>query len=195
VARLESARAVDRIQIITRDGRPLHTNVVEQSQQGHWAKPPKALASLDDFRERALPARELADSALRWQTLVQRLAADPSVPRDVAAQVVAWRNEATQRAERDPDARRLLQWGREAEAFRTMNRHQFAREFPQHAKLAERLQEAINYAEGNFGHAVDRERFIKQARDRIAERIAEGRSVVPPAPEKASARGREGRTR
>ena len=192
VARLESDRAVDRIHIITRDGRQLYTNLVEE---GHWAKQPKALASLDDFRERALPARELADSALRWQTLVQRLASDPSVPREVAAQVVAWRNEATQRAERDPDAQRLLQWGREAEAFRTMHRHQFAREFPQHAKLAERLEAAINYAEGNFGHAVDRERFIEQARDRIAERIAEGRSAVSHAPEKPAPRGRDGRTR
>ena len=126
---------------------------------------------------------------------MQRLASDPSVPREVAAQVVAWRNEATQRAERDPDAQRLLQWGREAEAFRTMNRHQFAREFPQHAKLADRLQAAINYAEGNFGHAVDRERFIEQARDRIAERIAEGRSAVSHAPEKPAPRGRDGRTR
>ena len=71
-----------------------------------------------------------------------------------------------------------------------MNRHQFAREFPQHAKLAERLEAAINYAEGNFGHAEDRERFVKQARDRIAERIAEGRSAASHAPDKPAPRGR-----
>jgi len=174
VARLERERAVDRIQLVTRDGRQLYANMIEH---GQWSKEPRGLASLDDFRERRLPARELADSALRWQTLVQRLAADPSVPREVAAQVVAWRNEAAQVADRDPDAKQLFQWGREAEAFRTMNRRQFVQEFPQHAKLADRLQEAVNYAEGNFAHAIDRERFVVQARDRIAERIAEGRSA------------------
>ena len=41
------------------------------------------------------------------------------------------------------------------------------------------LQEAINYAETNFGHALDRERFIAEARNRIAERIAEGRTGAP----------------
>lgn len=192
VSRLESERAVDRIQLITRDGRQLYSNLLEQ---GQWARSPKGLASLDDFRERALPARELADNALRWQTLVQRLAADPSVPREVGAQVVAWRNESTQRAERDTDAKQLLQWGREAEAFKTMSRHQFVKEFPQHAKLADRMEEAINYAEGNFGHAVDRERFIQQARDRIAERIAEGKSGLTQAPEKAATKDRSERTR
>lgn len=192
VSRLESERAVDRIQLITRDGRQLYSNLLEQ---GQWVRSPKGLASLDDFRERALPARELADNALRWQTLVQRLAADPSVPREVGAQVVAWRNESTQRAERDTDAKQLLQWGREAEAFKTMSRHQFVKEFPQHAKLADRMEEAINYAEGNFGHAVDRERFIQQARDRIAERIAEGKSGLTQAPEKAATKDRSERTR
>ncbi len=192
LSRLESEKAVDRIQLITRDGRQLYSNLLDQ---GQWARSPKGLASLDDFRERALPARELADTALRWQTLVQRLAADPSVPREVAAQVVAWRNESTQRAERDPDAKQLLQWGREAEAFRTMSRHQFVKEFPQHAKLADRMEEAINYAEGNFGHAVDRDRFVQQARDRIAERIAEGKSGFAQAPEKPATRDRSERTR
>lgn len=192
VSRLESERAVDRIQLITRDGRQLYSNLLEQ---GQWARSPKGLASLDDFRERSLPARELADNALRWQTLVQRLAADPSVPREVGAQVVAWRNESTQRAERDTDAKQLLQWGREAEAFKTMSRHQFVKEFPQHAKLAERMEEAINYAEGNFGHAVDRERFVQQARDRIAERIAEGKSGFAQASERSPVRDRSERTR
>lgn len=149
-------------------------------EHGQWSKESRGLASLDDFRERRLPARELADSALRWQTLVQRLAADPSVPREVAAQVVAWRNEAAQVADRDPDAGQLFQWGREAEAFRTMNRRQFVQELPQYTKLANRLEDAINYAEGNFAHAIDRERFVAQARDRIAERIAEGRSTAVP---------------
>lgn len=189
VARLDKEHVVDRIQLVTRDGRQLYAN---QADQGQWRQAPKALATLDDFRERRLPARELADNALRWQTLAQRLAGDPSVPREVAAQAVAWRNEAMQNAERDPDARQLMQWGREAEAFRTMDRHQFAREFPQHAKMAERLDEAITYAESNFGHAVDREKFVIEARERIADRIAEGQSAVL---EKAPERSQQGRAR
>lgn len=175
VARLETERAVDRIELIARDGRQLYANQVDQ---GQGLRPPNALATLDDWRERRLPARELADSALRWQTLAQRLGGDPSVPREVAAQAVAWRNEAAQNAERDPEAKRLLQWGLEAEAFRTMDPRRFAQEFPQHTRMAERLEQAIGYAEGNFAHAIDCERFIRQARERIAERIAEGRSVT-----------------
>lgn len=172
VTRLEKENAIDQIQLITRDGRQLYNN---QLSQGQWAKEAKAAFALDDFRERSLPARELADTALRWQTLVQRLANDASVPREVAAQVVAWRNESVLKAQRDPDAKKLMQWGLEAEAFKTMSRQQFVREFPHHAKLAERLQEAFVYAENNFAHEVDRERFVAQARNRIADRIAEGR--------------------
>ena len=56
-----------------------------------------------------------------------------------------------------------------------MNRHQFLREFPQHVTAVERLEEAISYAEKTFEDTSDRERFVVQARDRLAERIAEGR--------------------
>ncbi len=103
------------------------------------------------------------------------MTSDPSVPREVASQAITWRDEATARAERDPEAKQLIAWGYEAESFRTMNRYQFLREFPQHAKAVERLDEAISYAESNFGHASDRERFVVQTRERLAERIAEGR--------------------
>lgn len=60
-----------------------------------------------------------------------------------------------------------------------MNRYQFMREFPQHAKAVERLDEAIRFAEKTFEHASDRERFIAQAHERLAERIAEGRFASP----------------
>ena len=143
-ARLEDDRAVDRIRLVARDGRQLYANQVEQDR---WLQPPKALAALDDFRERSLPARELADSALRWQTLAQRLGSDSTLPREVASQAAAWRDDAVRGAERDPDAKQLLQWGREAEAFRTMAPSRFANDFPQHARMAERLVEAIDYAE------------------------------------------------
>ena len=60
-----------------------------------------------------------------------------------------------------------------------MNRYQFLREFPQHAKAVERLDEAISYAESTFEHESDRERFVVQTRERLAERIAEGRFASP----------------
>jgi hypothetical protein len=176
LGRLEAECAVDRLQLVARDGRQLYAN---QLEGGRWLREPKAASMLDDFRERRLTATELSASALRWQTLTQRLAVYPSVPREVASQVLAWRNEATAKAERDPQAQRLLAWGREAEAFRTMNRYQFLREFPQYAKAVDRLDEAHRYAEQNFGHAADRERFIEQTRERLAERIAEGRFSAP----------------
>jgi hypothetical protein len=56
-----------------------------------------------------------------------------------------------------------------------MNRSPFLREFPHHAQAVRRLDEAIDYAQKEFPHAADRERFVEQARARIAERIAEGR--------------------
>ncbi len=69
LARIESERAVDRIQLVPRDGRQLYANQIDADR---WLREPKAMNVLDDFRERRLTARELAHSALRWQTLVQR---------------------------------------------------------------------------------------------------------------------------
>src|SRR5205814_1474478 len=114
LSRLEKELAVDRLQLVARDGRQLYANEVSEAQ---WVSEPRAVYVLDDFRERKLTARELADSALRWQVLVQRLSADPAVPSEVTDQAVGWREEATAKAESDPDAKQLLAWGREAEAF------------------------------------------------------------------------------
>jgi hypothetical protein len=175
LSRLENELAVDRLQLVARDGRQLYANEVSGTQ---WVSEPRAVYVLDDFRERRLTARELADSALRWHVLVQRLSADPAVPSEVTDQAAKWCDEATAKAESDPDARQLLAWGREAEAFRTMNRVAFLAEYPRHARIVERLQEAIAYAEKQFEQAADRERFIEQARSRLAERIAEGRTIA-----------------
>jgi len=60
-----------------------------------------------------------------------------------------------------------------------MGRHLFVREFPQHAKAVERLEQAIVYAEKEFSTAAERERFVQQTRERLAERIAEGRYATP----------------
>ena len=176
LGRIEADVAVDRVQLIVADGRQLYANEAASSR---WARPPHAVQVLDDFRERKRTPREMADSALRWQTVVQRLATDATVPREVASQAVVWRNEATQAAEQDAEASRLLAWGREAEAFRTMNRKQFLSDFPQYAKAVERMDEALRYAERNFEKMVDRERFLALTRERLATRIAEGRFASP----------------
>lgn len=189
LARIEAGNTVDRVQLVTRDGRQLYAN---QRDGERWLREPRATYMLDDFRERRLTARELADSVLRWHTLVQRLASDPAVPREVASQAINWRNEASAKAEGDPEAKQLIAWGQEAEAFKTMNRHQFLREFPQHAKAVERLEEAVNYAEKTLDHALDRDRFIVQTRDRLAERIAEGRYATS---HRAQAKERASKTR
>ena len=93
----------------------------------------------------------------------------------MASLAAAWTQEATARAAEDPEAERLVRWGKEAEAFRTLPRAQFEREFPQHGKALERLDEAIRFAGENIALDEDRERFVAQSRARIAERIAEGR--------------------
>lgn len=172
VGQLEASRAVDTLRIITRDGSGVYRNQLLDSA---WERPPSAVEVLHAVRERPLTARELADNALRWQTLVQRLSSDPSVAREVGAQAVLWGNEATARAERDPDARQFLTWGRDAEAFRTMNHYLFLREFPHHEQAVTRFREAIDHFENEYGNPVDRDHAIAETRARLAARIAEGR--------------------
>lgn len=172
LAALEASRAADELRLITRAGAGVYRN---QLQNGSWQRPAKAVEALDAARERPLTARELANRALCWQTLVQRLGADPTTGGEVVAQAVAWRNEATERAERDPDARQYLAWGREAEAFRTMSPQQFLRKFPHHEQTVHRFRLAIDHFEAEFANRADREGTIAETRARFAERIAEGR--------------------
>jgi hypothetical protein len=186
IARLESELSVDRLQVVTSDGRQLYANALGS---GRWVSEPRAAYVLDDMQQRRATARELADTALRWQVLVEQLGAQPAAPGDLLTVACRWRDEATMRAQADPDAARLLACGREAQAFRSMDRVAFARAYPQHAKLVERLQEAIDYAEQQFEHAADRRRFIEQARQRLADRIAEGRAPAPEAVKARPARG------
>lgn len=172
IGQLEATHAVDVLRIIMRDGASVYRN---QLSDGAWEHPAKAVELLDAARERRPTARELADNALRWQTLTQRLAIEATVAREVAAQTVAWRNEATARAEHDPDARQYLTWGREAEAFRTMNHQQFLREFPHQEQVVRRFRQAVDLFESEYGNPADRERTIADTRARLADRIAEGR--------------------
>lgn len=172
VLEVESKQLVNQMQILDDDGRQLHAN---RQEQGTWARPTLGLKALDDYRERRLTARELADLALQWQILAQRFTANPDLDRGVASQVVAWRNDAASRAQTDPEASRLLALGLTAQAFLIMDPHQFVREFPKYDKVADKMQQAIDYAQKNLPLQADRDRFVAEARARLAERIAEGR--------------------
>ncbi|CAG0994435.1 Toxin PezT [Geobacteraceae bacterium] len=176
VARVESELVPDRIQLVTRDGRQLYANHLEGDR---WVRESRAAHVLDDFRERQLTARELADSVLRWDMLVARLVSDDTASTDVARQAIHWRNDAAARAQSDPDAAHLVTLGREAQAFSSMNRYDFLRQFPQHADTVQRMHEAVTFAEANFPDPLDRQRFMAQTRGRLAERIAEGRANPP----------------
>lgn len=176
LAAIEGARSVRQLQVVTPDGRPLFANRL--TPEGRWATDPLATAALNDYRERARSPQELADSALRWQTLAHRLAADATVPRDIASQVMRWRNDAWQKAEQRPESQQRLAWGREAEAFRVMEPTTFVNEFPHLAKAAQRIEEAMKYASETYANPSDRERFIQQTRQRLVERIAEGKMAT-----------------
>lgn len=170
--RLERGALVERLQVILRDGRQLYAN---EQQAGRWAREPRALAALDDYRGRRQTAAELAGNALRWEDLAARLA-DFELPPDWIAHVAHWRDDALTKAQADPQAAPLLACGREALAFVTMPRFDFRERYPQHARIVDKLDDAIRYAEDNFALAADRRRFVEQARERLAERIAEGRT-------------------
>lgn len=172
---LEARQAVDQLDVVTRDGRSLYSN---QLVDGAWRRAAGALHAFDDFRQRPPTARELAAGALRWQSLA-RLVADPAVPRAVAACINAWRSEALARAQRDPDARRLVAFGLEADAFRTLSRDRLLAEFPHLEKAVRKLDEARQFAQREYTLETDRERFVLQARERIAERVASGRFAAP----------------
>lgn len=171
VESLEADHSVDALRIITRAG---HSVFRTQLRNGAWEQE-GALAALDAVRNRPLTARELADNALRWQTVVQRLSVSGSIQREVLAQANRWQVEATERAERDPEARTLMQWGREAEAFRRLSHSRFLSEFPHHAKVVDRFRLAIDHFESEYGNPYDRDRTIAVTRLRLADRIAEGR--------------------
>ncbi len=174
LARLEAELAVDRIQLVAQDGRQLFSN---ERVDARWANESKAAHVLDDFRERQSTPRDMAQTVLRWESLLDS-AVLANAPGDIVPQATAWSAEAASKADGDPQARDFVRWGREAQALRTQNRVDFLQAHPQHAKAVERLEEAIAYAENTFPNAIDRERFVEQARLRLAERLAEGRALT-----------------
>jgi hypothetical protein len=176
LSQVERAKAADQIRLITRDGRELFENALEQ---GAWRHPGAAVDSLDAYRGRELPAREKADNALRWHTLVARLQARArELPREVIAQATAWRTESTERGLADPEARKLYEAGLAAETFRCLATQHFVREFPQYRSAATKLEKARDYADGQFQDGAERERFVAIARERIAAQIEDGRQYA-----------------
>lgn len=181
---LEDGRSVDGLRVILRDGSQIYENRLVNNG---WARHPRAQAALDIQHMRARQPRELVNFVMRWETLVQRLGNDPAVPRDAVSQALVWRNEAVARCEGNPTAAQMLQWAREAAAFRTMDRFEFEKEFPHHARAANSLGLAVIEAEKYS--AEEGARMLFHARENIALRIERGdmariaareKSIEPP---------------
>ena len=166
---MEHRRAVDGLRMITRDGAQIYESRVID---GDINRLPRAQETLDVLLDKPRSPRELVQFAMRWETLVQRLASDPGVPRDVASQTLTWRNEAVARCESDPATAQMLQWAREAGAFRAMNRFEFEKEFPHHARAVSSLGLAVVEAEKYGGEEA--KRLLFHARENIAQRIERG---------------------
>ena len=166
---MEHRRAVDGLRVIGHDGAQIYESRVIG---GNIDRAPRAQETLGVLLDKPRTSKELVQFAMRWETLVQRLANDPGVPRDVASQTLTWRNEAMARCERDPAAAQMLQWAREAGAFRAMNRFEFEKEFPHHARAVASLGLAAIEAEKYGGEAG--KRLLLHARENIAQRIERG---------------------
>lgn len=180
IGAMEHRRAVDGLRVIGHDGTQIYESRVID---GDINRPPRAQETLDVLLDKPRSPKELVQFAMRWETLVQRLANDPGVPRDVASQTLTWRNEAVARCERDPAATQMLQWAREAGAFRVMNRFEFEKEFPHHARAVSSLGLAAEEAE-KYGGEEGR-RLLFHARENIAQRIERGDMARIAAREKA----------
>ncbi|MEJ8859933.1 zeta toxin family protein [Variovorax robiniae] len=166
---LEERRAVDGLRVIDRNAFQFYEN---RLIGGEWKKEARAQAALDAVRDKPRTPKDQARLAMRWETLVQRLAPNPDVPRDVASQALMWRSEAAARCEATPAASQMLQWAREGAAFRLMDRFEFEREFPHHARAVSALGAAVIEAEKY--DPTESARFLASARENIAQRIERG---------------------
>lgn len=164
----------DKVQLVTRDSREIYTNARDGNR---WSKPARALRALDAERERQLSPKELSDFAERWHTLTTRLQVrSESVAREVIEQAVAWRIEASERALANAEAAKLYRWALASEAYKTMGREQFLREFPSYRSAIEKKDQAAEYAAKQYaGDIAAQRRFTEEAGERIAQQIREGR--------------------
>ena len=177
---VEDRRTVDGLRVIDRNASQFYEN---RLVNGKWIGAQRAQASLDIVRDRPRTPKELVTLAMRWETLARRLVNDPSVPRDVASQMLVWHTEAAARCEATPASAQLLRWAREGAAFRVMDRFEFVREFPHHERAVKSLGAAVIEAEKY--DAAESARFLASARENIAQRIERGDMARIAAREKA----------
>ena len=168
----EQKHLFNALSIVAHDGRELYAN---RFLAGRWQRPAAGTAALDSERNRRLTPTELANNAIAWHQLVALTQLIPHAPREVLDQAVAWRQEASSRAMADPEAAQRYHWALAAEAFRTLSRDHFLREFPVYAGAIERLDKASKHASQQYNNPQDRDAFVAQTRLRLAESIEEGR--------------------
>jgi len=166
---MEHERLVDGLRVISHNGAHIYESRVVG---GELNRVPRAAESLSLQQDKPPPSKELVQYAMRWETLVQRLANDPGVPREIASQALQWRNAAVARCEQDPAAGQMLQWAREAGAFRVMNRYEFLKEFPHHERAFLTLGHAAEESERY--PTEEAKRLMFHARENIAQRIERG---------------------
>ncbi|MDM0022676.1 zeta toxin family protein [Variovorax saccharolyticus] len=169
LGQLEDRRAVDGLRIIDAQCAQFYEN---RLTAGGWARTARARAALDMERVRSRSPKDLVQTAMRWETLVRRLVQDAAVPRDVASEVLRWRDQAVAQCEALPAAAQMLQWAREAAAFRTMERNEFEREFPHHARAVQSLGLAMRESEKY--QEYEAMGLVLHARENIAQRIERG---------------------
>ncbi len=170
---LEQSDAVDRIQLVASSKTRLYENT---RNEGAWAHPAKATETLTKHRERWQSPEQKAERALRWDAIAQRVISDPSIPKQVAEQIDAWRQADMKTIEQDKDTAQLLQWGRDAERFRTAPVNRLKQQLPKYQKQIERLEAAIAEGHKSFANPTERTTFIEMARSRIADTIATGQA-------------------
>lgn len=166
---LEMEGAMDVLSIMTSERTRLYEG---RRAEAALNRKPRAAQALAAFLSKPHKPRQLAQFAMCWETLAQRLCHDATVPRDVASRVLFWRGEAVARCEKDADAVRILQWAREAAAFRVMNLFEFEKEFPHHAHAVKVLGMAARDSERCS--AQEAQQLLSRARENIAKRIEQG---------------------
>ncbi|MBS0344363.1 MAG: zeta toxin family protein [Proteobacteria bacterium] len=169
LGRMELEHLVEGLRVVAPAGSHLYESRVIG---GELRRVPRAAEILGIQQNKPPSAKELVQYAMRWETLVQRMANDPRFPREIASQTVQGRNAAVARCERDATADQMLKWAREAGAFRVMNRFEFLNEFPHHARAVQAMN--IAAAESEKYPTEQAERLMLRARENIAQRIERG---------------------
>lgn len=166
----------DRIELARLDGSPL-LPAGAMSARG----PTHVIDVVRSIHARPSAPRRVADEALQAGDIARELGALGSVvPAWARTTIVRWCEAAMTKAQCDPVAAELVCAGQAAQSLRT---GRDVSQVPAH--YADKLEQAIRFAHENFHEAVDRDRFVLQARTRLAERLYEGNVTRHP-PDRAS---------